>query len=222
MAAQNNNFDLLRFIGAALVLFGHSFVFLGRPEPLAFGWLPYGPLGVYMFFTISGFLIVKSWNYDPCWYRFLARRALRIFPALAVCILLTLFVLGPALTTVSLTDYFRNPATYLYLLNVILLPIYSLPGVFADNTFPNAVNGSLWSLPLEFALYLSVAGVGLLIGRWRPLARMAGRFSPDPARAAVGLEAREHLGKLCQRGSSVDHLWGIFLRRCSHVSAWSG
>ena len=172
-AGQNNNFDLLRFIGAALVLFGHSFVFLGRPEPLVFGWLPYGPLGVYMFFTISGFLIVKSWNYDPCWYRFLARRALRIFPALAVCILLTLFVLGPALTTVSLADYFRNPATYLYLLNIALFPVYSLPGVFADNTFPNAVNGSLWSLPLEFALYLSIAGLGLTIGKWRPLVGVA-------------------------------------------------
>jgi peptidoglycan/LPS O-acetylase OafA/YrhL len=168
MQAQKNNFDLLRFIGATLVLFGHSFVFLGRPEPLAFGWLPYGPLGVYVFFTISGFLIVKSWNSDPCWYRFLTRRALRIFPALAVCILLTLLVLGPALTTLPLSEYFRNPSTYLYLFNIVLLPIYSLPGVFTDNTFPNAVNGSLWSLPLEFALYLSVAGVGLFIGRWRP------------------------------------------------------
>jgi peptidoglycan/LPS O-acetylase OafA/YrhL len=170
MPSQNNNFDLLRFIGAALVLFGHSFVFLGRPEPLAFGWLPYGPLGVYMFFTISGFLIVKSWNNDPVWHRFLARRALRIFPALIVCILLTLFVLGPALTTVPLANYFRNPSTYIYLLNIVLLPIYSLPGVFTDNIFPNAVNGSLWSLPLEFALYLSIAGVGLIIGRWRPMA----------------------------------------------------
>ena len=92
---------------------------------------------------------------------------------MAVFILLTLFVLGPALTTVPLADYLRNPVTYLYLLNIVLFPVYSLPGVFADNTFPNAVNGSLWSLPLEFALYLSIAGLGLTIGKWRPLVGVA-------------------------------------------------
>lgn len=165
----NNNFNLLRLIGAVLVLYGHSFVFLKRPEPIVLNWLPYGPLGVYIFFTISGYLIVKSWNSDPVWYRFLLRRALRIFPALFVCILATFFILGPLTTSLSLREYFTNPIAYLYLLNVFLFPVYSLPGVFANNAFPNAVNGSLWSLPIEFALYLCILLGGVAFGRWKPI-----------------------------------------------------
>lgn len=47
-------------------------------------------------------------------------------------------------------------------------PIYYLPGVFTDNIYPGAVNGSLWSLPIEVAMY---CGVPLLIGQYRASAR---------------------------------------------------
>jgi peptidoglycan/LPS O-acetylase OafA/YrhL len=44
---------------------------------------------------------------------------------------------------------------------------YYLPGVFETNRVPNAVNGSLWSLPVEFLMYIVVAAVGFLRGnRW--------------------------------------------------------
>lgn len=32
--------------------------------------------------------------------------------------------------------------------------MYALPGVFSKNLYPGAVNGSLWSLPAEFSMYL--------------------------------------------------------------------
>ena len=79
-----NNLNFVRLFGASLVLYGHSFVFLGLPEPLFLSLQPLGALGVLIFFTISGYLITESWDRDPNLSRFIARRMLRIFPALVV------------------------------------------------------------------------------------------------------------------------------------------
>ena len=172
---QGNNLDFVRLVAAGLVLYGHSFVFLGQREPLFLSWLPLGPLGVYIFFTISGYLVSQSWDRDPHLVRFFARRALRIFPGLAVCVVLSILVLGPALTTLPLGDYFRNPHTLGYLQNIALHIVYHLPGVFSENRVPHAVNGSLWSLPVEFLMYIVVSIVGVLRGgRWTALAIAAG------------------------------------------------
>jgi len=103
-----NNLTALRWLAASLVLYGHSFVFLGLPEPLFLQWVPLGPLGVYIFFAISGYLVSQSWDRDPHLFRFLQRRALRIFPGLAVCTILCVMVLGPLLTTLDLKTYFSN------------------------------------------------------------------------------------------------------------------
>jgi peptidoglycan/LPS O-acetylase OafA/YrhL len=162
-----NNLDAVRFVAASLVLYGHSYVFLGLREPLFLSWLPLGPLGVFVFFTISGYLVSESWDRDPHLWRFFLRRGLRIFPGLAVCVVLSILVLGPLLTTQPLADYFANPHTRGYLQNIALHITYYLPGVFEHNRVPNAVNGSLWSLPVEFTMYIVVAIVGVLHGnRW--------------------------------------------------------
>jgi len=166
-----NNLDAVRFIAASLVLYGHSFVFLGLPEPLFLSWLPLGPLGVFVFFAISGYLVSESWERDPSVARFFARRALRIFPALIVCTVLSILVLGPLVTTLPLADYFANPHTRGYLQNIWLHIVYYLPGVFETNRVANAVNGSLWSLPVEFAMYIVVVVLGVLqANRWVVLA----------------------------------------------------
>lgn len=150
-----------------MVLYGHSFVFTGSEAPLFLGLLPYGPLGVAIFFSISGFLIARSWNTDPSLIRFLTKRVLRIFPALAVCTILSAFVLGPIVTTLEPIEYFQHPATLDYLSNLFLYITYYLPGVFENNVYPNAVNGSLWSLPVEFFMYLLLAATGVFLRhRW--------------------------------------------------------
>ncbi len=155
-----NNLNAVRLIAAFLVLYGHAFIFLGHREPLFLSWVPLGPLGVFVFFTISGYLVTESWDRDPDLFRFFMRRGLRIFPGLAVCVLLSIFVLGPLLTTLPLADYFSKFHTYGYLRNIGLYIIYYLPGVFEHSRVPNAVNGSLWSLPIEFMMYIVVAILG--------------------------------------------------------------
>ena len=159
---HGNNLTALRWFAAGLVLYGHSFVFLGLPEPTFMGWAPLGPLGVFIFFAISGYLVAQSWESDPHPLRFLQRRALRIFPGLFACTALSVFVLGPLLTSLPLSDYFHHERTRGYFENVALYTVYYLPGVFEHSRVPNAVNGSLWSLPAEFFMYLTLALVGLL------------------------------------------------------------
>lgn len=172
---HRNNLDTVRIGAAILVLVGHSYALNRLPEFHFLSWLPLGPLGVYIFFTISGYLVVESWRRDPHVGRFLVRRALRIFPGLAVCILLSAFVLGPALTSLPLGDYLRHEVVQLYLWNILLYPVFSLPGVFEHNPYPHAVNGSLWSLPIEFAMYLGVVVIGLVRGnRWACLGMAIG------------------------------------------------
>lgn len=150
-----------------LVLYGHSFIFLGLPEPLFMQWTPLGPLGVFIFFAISGYLVAQSWARDPHVLRFLVRRVLRIFPALAVCTVLSVGLLGPALTSLPLEDYFSHQYTRGYFSNIALYITYHLPGVFANNRVPHAVNGSLWSLPVEFAMYLGLTVLGFFrFPRW--------------------------------------------------------
>jgi peptidoglycan/LPS O-acetylase OafA/YrhL len=163
---RENNFNALRLFAAMLVLVGHSYVFLGSPEPLFLGRLPLGPLGVYIFFAISGYLVSQSWDRDPHLTRFFVRRALRIFPALIVVITLSVLVLGPALTTLSTQAYFAHEATWGYFTNTFLYITYYLPGVFEKLRVPYAINGSIWSLPVEFFMYILLAAIGLFHKRF--------------------------------------------------------
>ena len=171
LAKHSDNLTALRWMAASMVLFGHAFVFLGLPEPMFMQWLPMGPLGVYIFFSISGYLVAQSWERDPSVIRFLIRRLLRIFPGLFVCTILSVLVLGPLLTEVSQAEYWSSPHTRGYFSNLYLYITYYLPGVFTHNRLPNAVNGSLWSLPVEFAMYLLIVLIGVVRApKWGVLA----------------------------------------------------
>jgi peptidoglycan/LPS O-acetylase OafA/YrhL len=79
-------------------------------------------------------------------------------------ILLSVLIVGPIMTKLSLGEYFGSMSTWWYLSNIILSPSYFLPGVFETNVYPIAVNGSLWSLPVEFAMYLTLPLIAL-VGR---------------------------------------------------------
>ncbi len=120
-------------------------------------------MAVYVFFAISGFLIASSFENSRSVWDWAAARVLRLFPGLFVTLTLTVFILGPLVTTVPLGRYFTDPATLVYIPQNLALvtPKYDLPGVFADNPYPSAINGSLWTLFYEVVCYLGVLVLGL-------------------------------------------------------------
>jgi peptidoglycan/LPS O-acetylase OafA/YrhL len=161
---SENNFDMLRLVAALIVLFGHSFDLTARLEPLAqineIGW---GSVGVLIFFSISGFLVARSWDYAPRLGAFTLKRALRLLPALIVVLVLSAVILGPLASSLSPGAYFSDPATKSYVLdNALLQTNYVLPGVFVHTIYPNAVNGSLYTLPVEVKAYLLLAIFGCI------------------------------------------------------------
>ena len=158
--SRDNNFDFLRQFAAFLVILGHSQSIVGQPQ---YGLWGHGiaTIGVLIFFGLSGYLVTMSWMREPSYLSFFVKRSLRIFPALILCVLLSALVLGPLLTTLPLATYFDNAIFKLYFNNIILKPHYNLPGVFTENIYPNAVNGSLWSLPVEYACYMLIALIAL-------------------------------------------------------------
>lgn len=160
--ANANSFDLLRLVAATTVLVCHQFQVLGLPAPMIFS--AGGELGVFavlVFFALSGRLITQSWERQPQAGPFLVKRCLRIFPALLVVVALTALAAGPVLTTLRAGEYFSRAQTWEYFRCAILWPGHAeLPGVFATNPYPRAVNAPLWTLSVEFALYLSVLAAG--------------------------------------------------------------
>ncbi|OOG64926.1 hypothetical protein B0E46_05920 [Rhodanobacter sp. B04] len=167
--SRSNNFDFVRLLAAGVVLCGHQFAVCLRPEPSPFGLITLGTLGVLIFFSISGYLVAQSWVRDPHVLRFASKRFLRIWPGLAVVTFVAAFVIGPAVTSLSLPGYFGSPATWGYLTQLYLNIKYVLPGVFEHNPV-SVVNGSLWTIPIEVRWYgvLLVAGIfGLLHKKMR-------------------------------------------------------
>jgi len=171
MTGRQNNFDALRLLAAILVIFSHSFLIAEGTQSRE--WLIrltgnqciMGLTGVFVFFAISGFLVTQSFEQTPNRLHFLTKRALRIFPGLLVATLLSAFVLGPLVTDLPLGAYLSRVEPYQYVVGNTLLDqtVHELPGVrFVDNPVGLEINGSLWTLRLEFVMYLMVLALGML------------------------------------------------------------
>ena len=132
---RDNNFNLIRMIAASAVIVSHSLPLslgMGAVEPLH-GWiapLDAGKAAVRVFFVISGFFILQSFDRRSSTGAFVLARSARIVPALLV-----VYAVTTALTSLGLS--------------------------FARNPFPNAVNGSLWTLYYEVVCYCVLALAGL-------------------------------------------------------------
>ncbi|MEO6690538.1 MAG: acyltransferase [Dokdonella sp.] len=170
LAQREDNFLLLRFLAAALVIYGHAYAIMAEKGPpelfTALGWPTYsGSIAVDLFFATSGFLVTGSFLRRRNVLVFMWARALRLLPAYAACVLLSAFVLGAIYTQLRLQDYLHRPATRAYPWVNLHFGVdlrWELPGVFTDNPRRATVNGSLWTLPAEVRMYLWVAILGTL------------------------------------------------------------
>lgn len=163
---RDNNYNLLRFLAAVLVMWSHCFPLLNSERG---DWLTekfnlsFGELAVDVFFVTSGFLITRSFVNGESNSQYLLNRLFRIYPALITSVLLCVFVLGPIFTNLDLKSYLYNFHNYKFLLKNTTLFFgleWNLEGVFLDNYYPNVINGSLWTLPYELRLYLFICIIG--------------------------------------------------------------
>ena len=158
-----NNLNLLRFGAAALVVLSHSWPLSGHGlhDPLASlqRHFDLGGLAVTVFFAVSGYLIARSYDRRASLSDYVRARALRIAPAYVVAIVYATFVLGPLLTTLPPGAYLASGDTWRYVGTTLSFfgAVDRLPGLFAGNPYPMAVNGSLWTLALEIFCYAALA-----------------------------------------------------------------
>jgi peptidoglycan/LPS O-acetylase OafA/YrhL len=152
-------------IGALIVVVEHSAALLDPARlgvfPAAWNFSP-GYIALMGFFAMSGYQISGSWCREPSWWRFCAKRVLRLWPPLLFVVLVTALVIGPLVTTLAPAEYFAAPETWGYIVhNAGLYTLqHPLPGVFVHNPWPWSANGSIWTLPMELTGYLLVLALG--------------------------------------------------------------
>lgn len=157
---RNNNFDILRLMCALLVIVSHSYALLViyGEEPLlqGTGWLLASGIGLCGFFTISGYLILQSLVTSKNIFSYLAKRCLRIFHGLLVCLILV--VVACSFFYTGEGNYWTQYETYSFIWNNLSLYDlqWEIPGVFVNNPYDASIDGSLWTLAYEYSLYLCI------------------------------------------------------------------
>lgn len=161
---KQNNMGLVRYYLAFSVLIAHfNFVF-----GTEYFWPTSSYNAVGGFFALSGFLVYNSYLKSKDFKQYLIRRARRILPAYWFIVLLCAFGLA-TVSELPLKEYFSSTQWWKYLAsNMIFLNFIepSLPGVFTHNIEP-AVNGSLWTMKIEWFLYISVPVAAWIVRRFR-------------------------------------------------------
>jgi peptidoglycan/LPS O-acetylase OafA/YrhL len=181
---ESNAFDLIRVILATIVLEFHVQVYTQSG-----GWLllsskdhvNFGSLAVLAFFGMSGFLITASYDHlsesrNTSW-EFIKRRVARIMPAYWLSLLLTAFVLAPAIwwlyhRPLAAFDVAGPDGAWNYVARNAALRIrqFGIGDVLRDAPTGAMLNPNYWSLFPEivcYALTLALGVLGLCRGnRW--------------------------------------------------------
>jgi peptidoglycan/LPS O-acetylase OafA/YrhL len=151
---QVNNFDLIRLLAALQVAIIHASGalkltgFLAHSLVGALGRFP----GVPIFFVTSGFLISKSYENCHSLSEYCRNRCLRIFPALWVCLVVTVGVMLVA--GVNAIGMISTRNWLLWWAAQMTFPQYYTP----EFQWPpgGLINRSLWTIPVELEFYALV------------------------------------------------------------------
>lgn len=174
--SHDNNFDVIRLLLAALVILCHSGRALNRSavsiDPLdgvTLGQEDLGHVAVCGFFALSGCLVTASWLNSDGALSYFRKRVLRIYPGFIVAWLVCAFVVLP-LSGVAWSEYVAMVRPGLWALKLALLRGFGGVTAFPGNP-QQALNTSLWSIPVEFGCYILVAVLGFAkVLRSRPAA----------------------------------------------------
>lgn len=162
---RRNALNAVRLVLALSVIVWHSFAITGAD----IGFAPLRQLAssfsVDAFFTISGFLILSSWDRNPKVVPYLRARVLRIFPAFWACLLLTVIVFAPLALLIQANGmpagFVSDSVAYVLKNSLLQVNEYSIAGTPLDVPFPGVWNGSMWTLFWEFLCYLGVLALGV-------------------------------------------------------------
>lgn len=154
-----NNLDLIRLFAALHVVLIHSIEHTGLRSDLSPFWSSCFDLfvlipAVPIFFVISGFLIMASYERNPGDLKgYFLRRGLRIYPALWVALLVAIALL--AWRGFLSPDFLLSPSFVAWLGGQITFVQFWNPEHFRGFG-TGVVNGALWTIAVELQFYLIV------------------------------------------------------------------
>ncbi|WP_299764738.1 acyltransferase [uncultured Dokdonia sp.] len=164
-----NNFDLIRLLAAIQVVLFHSYEHLQIKAPafkfLSAFFLEFFP-GVAIFFFISGFLIYASFDRNKQYLKkYFKNRVLRIFPALWICLIITIILL-----VLDFPGKWNN----FFEQSHIIEWFFAQSSLFQFYT-PDELrywgvgtpNGSLWTITVEFQFYLVIPFLYYFINKFK-------------------------------------------------------
>lgn len=187
--ARHNSLNFLRLVLATAVIVSHASPLGGFGHDPSIAGQALGTWAVMGFFAISGYLIASSRSHTALG-EFFVRRALRVYPGFAVCLLAVAFVFAPlsvALGTGSYSGSYSLTSAVGYVTHNAFL---KLEQIGIAHTLPHVPygpswDGSLWTLFYEFACYAAIGVLLSLAVRWRRAAVVAG-FLVTAAGGAYG------------------------------------
>lgn len=169
---RHNAYDDVRFILAVAVLYVHSYGLLGKSTWLGIfthRQVDVSIFAVYGFFVLSGFFMIQSLERNPSLISYSKHRFARILPAFWLSLGLSAFVLAPLLLE-NLAVFSYHPGSPLhFFIHAGSFHIWEyswgISGMFPNNPIPEGINGSMWTLKHEVALYFALPLMLFIFGK---------------------------------------------------------
>ena len=179
---QDNLFTPMRMAFAGIVLYAHALMMV-LPWPVLGAWAQMvdfaGQHALNAFFVLSGYMILASLRASRSVLAYAINRCFRVFPLLIMVTLLTVMIVGPALSGLAPVDYLARPESWAYFAGVIsqVHPTAALPFDASGLQAAQSANAPLWTIRYELMGYAGL-GILMLVGALRfkwvlPLALLA-------------------------------------------------
>ena len=116
---KQNCFDILRYIGSVIVMLSHSFRHFGVDKPSYALFFLDGSVGVMMFFSMTGYLMMSSWERhktNDSYLQFITNRIIKIMPPIIFS-----FVVVSMIDFIVIKEEFKLVAYLKFMISYIFL-----------------------------------------------------------------------------------------------------